>query len=165
VELAQWHVASLGVSEASDAGHLASALAAVNKAILRDPERVALYRQRAGLLEACYRHSGSAVDLAAALGAARRVVQMYSDSPDDHVWLADMLARADAALGTGEFAAEAVAHYREALALDATRAQGEVRRWSEARRGEVRDRILALTPPPATEPASSPAEPASTSSG
>ncbi len=119
----------------------------------RDGGQLSLSRMRASALEIAYGQTQSLSDAFAAIGAAREAVRRYPNSPEEHVWLADMLVRMGRAAGSTDLMAEAVVHYQAALDLDAARAEGEIRRWPPARREEIRQRLAALTEPPATQTA------------
>jgi tetratricopeptide (TPR) repeat protein len=141
------------------------AVDAVNEAIQRDPDRLLLYQDRAGVLDARYLLAGSAADLLGAVGAARRCVEMYPASPDQHLELAELLARAGDDLGSPQLLSEAIDHYRRALELnDARPGTDEARRWSHRRVEQIRQRIATLESP-ATAPASSRSGLPSTGSG
>jgi hypothetical protein len=141
-------------------GDLDTAIAKLNEGISRDPEQVGLYRARAGLMEMSFRRTGSVADLQFALGAARKVVSMYPNSPDDHIWLADMLVRA-AAGESSETLPEALAHYQQALDLDDQREPGELRRWGAQRRRAIQDQMREVLRQATSQPASEPAGAAS----
>jgi hypothetical protein len=82
---------------------------------------------------------------------------MYDTSPDHHLALAELLARANADMDSPHLRAEAIAHYREALRLnDARPGTDEVRRWSAQRTAEIRQRLQDLEAG-AARPASAPA--------
>ncbi len=132
------------------------AVVAIDEAIQRDPDRLLLYQDRAGVLDARYRLAGSAADLLGAVGAARRGVEIYPTSPDQHLELADMLAQAGVDLGSPQLRSEAIDHYRQAIELnDARPGTDEARRWSASRVKQIIQRIAALKTP-ATAPASQP---------
>lgn len=124
----------------------------LNEAIRRDPVQISLYRARASLLEASFRETDSMTDLIGAVGAARQVVRMYPASPDDHVFLADMLARNAAAAGHASVE-EAIVHYGLALELDAARPETEIRRWPAGRREAVEARLAQLLEMAGSQPA------------
>lgn len=144
----------LALEYAGAGGDVARALQWLNEAVQRDPKQIGLYRERAHLLEASFRQSDSMVDLIGAIGSARQVVLMYPQSPDDHLLLADMLARNAQAAGDGAIN-EAIVHYEEALMLDGARAQGEIRRWPEPRRRDIQERLDRLYEMTASQPADS----------
>lgn len=135
--------AELAMVRAHPGGDLASALHWLKVAVDRDPQQIGLYRTRAGLLEMSFRQSGAVTDLIGAIGAARQVVALYPESPDDHLFLADLLARNAAAAGQGAIE-EAIFHMRRALMLDAARSEREIRRWSESRRRTIKERLNQL---------------------
>lgn len=141
-ELAEVHVqvhAQTGRPESLDA-----ALLALGEAVRRDPEQIGYYRTRARLHERRYDSSGSMADLYAALGAARRVVAMYPNSPDDHLALGALLVRTAIRPDAEDLLPEAIAAYEQALWLDAARAPGEIRRWPPDMREEIRQQLEAL---------------------
>jgi len=131
VELADWR------AQSGQPGDLTRALAAIHRAILRDPDELALYRKQSKLLEMRYTIGGSTADLLAAIGAAEKAVQLYPASPDEHAALADLLARAAAEFEAHQWRSQAREHYERALDLDAARPAHEIRRWSTARRHQV----------------------------
>ncbi len=136
-----------------DPEHLSLALSAIDRAISRDPKDLSLYHMVARLNELRFRAGGSQADLIAALGAERRALEMYPNSPDEHIALADLLAMAAREFHLPDLAAEATEHYRAALELNDRRpGTDEVRRWPASRRQEIKDRIaqLAATTQPAT---------------
>src|SRR5690606_5296261 len=113
-------------------------LAALNGAIQRDPRRIGLFRMRMRLYDLRYQLTGAKRDLHDAVESARHAAALYPASPDEHLGLAAMLARAAAATGSIEWQKEARAEYARALALDAARpGTDEVRKWSSRRRAEV----------------------------
>lgn len=120
------------------------ALAAINEATGRVPQRASLYRLKAGLLELSSQKSGSMSDLLAALGAAAKAVDLYPNSSEDHEWIADMIVRTGVADGSGYWALKAVDHYRTALELDGLRFPGEIRKWRPERREAIEARIGEL---------------------
>ncbi|MEP0844726.1 MAG: hypothetical protein HRF43_18665 [Phycisphaerae bacterium] len=128
--------------------HVSVVLARVHEAIDRDPRQIGSYRLLGRLYELRYRLSGSESDVWAALGALRRAVEMYPQSPDEHLNLAGLLARSAAATNSPEWAQEARDEYATALALDAARpGLDEVRKWSPARRAEIEKARDAVIPP------------------
>jgi hypothetical protein len=133
----------LALTFVGSGGDIPRALEWLNEGVQRDPKQVGLYRGRAGLLEASFRRTGSMVDLLGAIGASRQVISLYPESPDDHLTVADMLARNAEVLGEGAVS-EAVVHYQQALALDAARRTTEIRRWPERRRRSVEERLVQL---------------------
>jgi len=142
----------LALTYVGSGGDVQTALAWYNEGLQRDPKQIGLYRGRASLYEMSFRKTGSMTDLTRAIGAARAVVSMYPNSPDDHLFLADMLTRNAAAAGP-ECLDEAIFHYQRALELDAARHPGEIRRWSESRRQSIQDRLDQLLEMTASQPA------------
>jgi len=137
-ELVEVHVQQM-LGESLDA-----ALLALGEAVKRDPEQIGYYRMRARLHERRYDFTGSMADLYAALGAARRVVAMYPNSPDDHLALGALLLRLAIRPEAEDLLPEAVAAYEQALWLDAARAPGETRRWSPEMREEIQRQLESL---------------------
>lgn len=121
------------------------ALETLEHAIARDPKNSSLYRLRAELYAFRYRHAGGPnADLMRAVSAGQKLVDLYPESPDKHVFLADLLAKAVIDLAREDLRDRAIGHYREALRLDAERPAHEIRRWSAQRREEVRNSLTAL---------------------
>lgn len=149
------------VLASQEGGDLPGAIEAINQAVARDPEQIGLYRLRARLLETSWRQTGAMADLIGAIGSARHVIALYPESPEEHVWLADFLARTATSGDGGELMAEAVVNYQQALVLDADRNEGEIRKWSPVRRQGVEDRMrllvdaIAASQPAASGPAAS----------
>jgi hypothetical protein len=142
----------LALTYVGSGGDVETALAWYNEGIRRDPKQVGLHRGRAGLHEMSFRRTGAMADLMRAIGSARVAVSMYPSSPDDHLFLADMLARNAAAAGP-ECIDEAILHYQRALELDAARHPGELRRWSKSHRQTIQDRLDQLLEMAASQPA------------
>lgn len=134
----------LAFAHAGSGGDLSEALQYLNEAIRRDPQQAGLYRSRAQLHEMSFWRTGAMTDLVGAVGSARRLVSMYPESPDDHLFLADLLARhldADEEESTLE---EAIVHYQRALELDEARHPTELRRWPASRRRAVEEKLAQL---------------------
>ncbi len=141
------------LASSGDADALGRAIRAISQAVSRDPRQIGWYRARANLLEMSWRQTHSMADLIGALGSARHVVMLYPNSPDDHIWLADMLVRTATGDESQDAAAEAIANYQRALDLDEDRRAGEIRKWSPARRQAVVDRMQLLMEAAASRPA------------
>lgn len=131
-----------------------AALAALNQAVQRDPLQAGLHRWLAQFHDLRYRMNGTESDLHAAIASARRVLELYPQSPDEHLNLAAVLAHAAAATGRLGWADEARAEYVRALELDRVRpGLREVRKWSPQRRAEIEAAMNSVAPPPASLPA------------
>ncbi|GMU20958.1 MAG: hypothetical protein AMXMBFR13_10540 [Phycisphaerae bacterium] len=123
------------------------AIAALNEAIARDPLEYSLYQRRAQLYELRYAISRLKSDYWAAISSARQAASLYPHSPDEHLFLAQVLARAAAATGSTEWFAEARVAYETALQIDAARpGTDEVRKWSPERRNRIRQEMESLGP-------------------
>ncbi len=121
------------------------ALETLDHAIALDSKDTALHRFQAQLYTFRYREAGGPnTDLLQAVAAGRRVVHLYPESPDGHVFLADLLTQAVHEIGRDDLRSQAIGHYREALRLDAERPAHEIRRWSAQRRGEIMKNLSAL---------------------
>ena len=147
VELASWR------RQIGRPADLAAALVALDEAERRDPKAAVVYSLRWRVLVQRYKLAKSEKDLEAAVEAAQRVVQLYPESPDRHKELADLLTGLDpdknvllppARVSRPDWLYRAGKHYRTALSLDASRPQGELRRWSEERRLRVEQKLKAL---------------------
>ncbi len=136
-----------------DLDSLTMALGAVDGAIRRDPARIRLHRMRSQLLLKRFDISGAEADLREAIAAAETVLELYPNSPQHHVALAELLARAASAFDSTECATRARQHYLRALDLDSARPVSEVRRWSAARRQWVQQQLNMLQSPAVNRPA------------
>ncbi len=142
-------------TQSAEPQNLDHAVKVADQAILRDPGELSLYRLRSRILELRYHANGSQADLLAAIGAARQALSLYPSSPDEYVNLADLLARAARERDSAEFAADAIDCYRKALALDAARPEGEIRRQPAEWRKRIQRQIDELATRPATQTATS----------
>jgi hypothetical protein len=120
----------------------------LNKAIQRDPDRIALYRQ---LVHFHYYHyevltepEAKLAELRKAVAAAEQAQRLYPASPDDHVLLGDKTA--ELGIYTQDVAAlrRGIYHLQTALKLDAAREKWEIRRKPESWRCEIEEQINAL---------------------
>ncbi|NLX14679.1 MAG: O-antigen ligase family protein [Phycisphaerales bacterium] len=138
-ELAAWK------AQGKDYLSITRAIETMEHAIARSPKSLALYRFRAELYHYRYRHAGGPnTDLSQAIADGQKVVELYPESPDEHVLLADFLAKAVVDLGREDLREQAVWHYQEALRLDEERPDYEIRRWSGQRRREVQENLSLL---------------------
>jgi hypothetical protein len=138
----------------SDAG-LDLAIQASDDAILRDPESADLYRLLSRLQEARFHRTGSETAMMAAIGAARQALSLYPSSPEGHLDLAGIFARAAAQKTSPELALEAINQYEKALALDQARpGTDEPRKRSREWREDIEKRIARLREIAASQPAS-----------
>lgn len=122
-----------------------AAIAWLRKAIERDSRDQGLYHTlvRADMLK--YENTHRADDIRQAIADQRVSVRLYPSSPDEHVILGDLLARAADDLHDTSAATEAAAAFQKALDLDAARpAEEEVRRWSPSRRRDVEHRLRVI---------------------
>lgn len=147
LRLAEWHVAARQMIELRDESTDA-AMRALDEATRRDPRHIRLWRTRLELLRAIAAESGRPQDHVAAVAAARKVLELYSQDPAGHVNLADTLRDGYRAGGDAAWRAEAVEHYREAIRLDGRRLWWEeIRRMSPERKAYVEREIQALEHP------------------
>jgi tetratricopeptide (TPR) repeat protein len=148
-----WIEAASLAMRAPDLEAIDQALTHLKRAIALDPRRAATYRTQALLLQLRCQLSGEISDLIAARDAMHNVLELYPNSPDDHVAMADLLAEIavrTAVSGdrqafegeSAEYAREAVRRYEEALRLDAARpGVDEVRRWRSQQREAIEQRL------------------------
>jgi len=132
-------------------GRLDAVLAALDGAIARDPQQVSLHRWRSQLYDLRFSAGGADSDLQAAIASARHVIELYPQSPDEHLNLATILAHAAVAKGSAHWAREARDEYAKALALDVARpGTDEVRKWLPSRRAAIEAAMNALPVPVST---------------
>ena len=128
-------------------------LALIDTAIARDPLSTSLHRQKMRLCREAYRLTDDSRYNAAAIAPARRVVELYPQSPEAHADLGTCLLDAarespDAALLT-----EAMEHLRRALELDDARPSWEeLRRFRPRQRKQIESQIAEASGLPTAEP-------------
>lgn len=141
---------------------LDKALNCLRMAQNRDPQDRGIYRSQWRVLELRYDAARNPADFLRAVAAAEKALELYPQSPDGHVDLARLLARAasemrpDPASGVPgcDWLADAIQHYRQALELDAARPWYEIRRWHKDRRMQIEGRLSQLEAMAQTRPAS-----------
>jgi len=140
---------------------LDKALNCLQMAQNRDPQDRGIYRSQWRVLELRYEAAGNPADLREAVAAAEKALELYPQSPDGHVDLARLLARAaseirpDPASGIPgrDWLADAIQHYDRALELDADRPWYEIRRWHKDRRLQIEGQLTQLKAMMETRPA------------
>jgi len=119
----------------------------LESALARDPRSLRLWRDlhyaRLALAEA----TGDPSAYLPAVSAARRIVELYPNSPDDFERLGDayasLLILSESPLRDAR--GSAIAAYEKALRLDASRPEWEViHRFSARRRGSIQDKVDKL---------------------
>ncbi|UCD28163.1 MAG: O-antigen ligase family protein, partial [Planctomycetota bacterium] len=124
---------------------LSEAVSDADQAIRRDGAQISLYRLKAWLLKTRFGLTGIKNDLRGAIESARQVHNLYPNSPDGHVGLAEILVLGAEQLPSVDLLSQARWHYQQALDLDAARpGTDEVRRWSLEKRQQILNRLKAL---------------------
>jgi hypothetical protein len=103
----------------------ATAAAAVEEAVRRDPFAVSLRRMQRRILADAAGNGGAQDDWAAAIAAAKKAVELYPTSPQDLIELADTQLRAGETLSSTKLLHEAIDNYNRALGLDSHRPDWE----------------------------------------
>ncbi len=145
-EYAQWLLATQKLYQQNS---FSPANQALEQAILRDPYYVRYRRLQRKLALAWFDFDKDSDHLELAIESARKSLLLYPQDPDSLIDLGDTLALAAQQTGRNELRREAIKRYEEALDLDSRRAWFErIRRYSEAHRQSIVDRINALKSPP-----------------
>lgn len=111
----------------------------------RDPLHPALHRYRATVLYQRFKRTGESEALSRAIAAMRGAVAYYPTSPNDHVFLAQLLEENAAVVGSAEVREAAAAEYRTALELDRRRIYvSKPNRYNDAYRAEIESKIDRL---------------------
>ncbi len=116
---------------------------ALDAAKSRDPGRLSLHRLETQMLAHRFEMLGEQEDLEDAIAAARSVLELYPESPNDAAALGALLDRGSDQ-GNGERAREAIAMFRRALELDARRPAEEIRRMPESWRRSLEERTAGI---------------------
>jgi hypothetical protein len=122
---------------------LDEALRLTNASTHRDPFRASLYRQNMRVLRHAYRITGNPRRLASAIEPARRVVELYPQSPDAHADLGSCLLDVGREPPDPALLTEAIQHLNQALALDEARPEWEeLRRLPKRKKDEIQRKII-----------------------
>lgn len=124
--------------------NLHRAVEQAENAVRRDPLKIGHHHLLANLLVARYQLFGDGSDLVKAVEQAHRSAELYPQSPDEHLYLADIYTRAGLELDRQAFLQQAQWHYEYALSLDTLRPPGEIRSWPDTYRQAIYQRLSAL---------------------
>ena len=133
-ECAAWLIGYAEVGTDRDAA-IERSLALTDTAIARDPLSTSLRHQKMRLCREAYRLTDDNRHVAAAIAPARRVVELYPQSPEAHADLGTCLLDAGRESPDTALLTKAVEHLRRALELDNARPG-----WEELRRFRPRQR-------------------------
>jgi hypothetical protein len=121
---------------------LAHALALVDRAIQRDPYSIVLRRHERTLCRDLSDATGEVADYRRAADAARQVIRLYPESPDDWALLGDCWLRIGEVAEDPTAWQRAAEAFQRALDLDASRPTWEtIRRFSAERRSEIEKQL------------------------
>jgi len=125
---------------------LRAAIQQTDRAIARDPLGTSLHRQKLRICRRAYKVTGDTAHLAAAVNHARRVVDLYPQSPEAHADLGLSLLDVARHRPTSEQLAEARHHLQRTLDLDNARPTWEqIRRLPPRRRQQIQQAIEETT--------------------
>jgi tetratricopeptide (TPR) repeat protein len=121
---------------------LARAIERLDEALERDPRNVSTHRYRRRLQQFLAETTGEPGDYQRAIASAVQVTRLYPESPNDWAALGECRLAAGETGDDAEVLAQAIEAFEEALRLDAARPDWEeLRRFSEAKRSEIQERI------------------------
>ncbi len=117
----------------------------LDKLEARDPLHPALHRYRATVLYQRFKRTDDSEALSRAVVAMRRAVARYPTSPNDRLFLAQLLEERAALTGSADARNASAAEYRTALELDRRRIYlSEPNRYGDAYRAEIESKIDRL---------------------